>query len=182
MRRPLVMALGALVVIGAGSAIASRSRDASDRVSRIEALRAVPVPPEWERLTNEPTGGQPGVVLAAGRSAPAASVVIRRVGGRLAGDVDPAEVAQKAEAALRDETPGFEPIDRSVARAEEVDVARLSWRERDAGGAVFRSTMLIVPTADESFYLTLRALEAEYTAVREEGELFLQRLAETAVS
>lgn len=182
MRRPVVLALGALIAIGAGTAITSRSRDGTDRGSRIEALRAVAVPPEWERLTNEPTGGQPGVVFVAGRSSPAASVVIRRVGGRLAGDVDPADVAQKAEAALRDDTPGFEPIDRSVTRAEEVDVARLSWRERDAGGAVYRSTMLIVPTADESFYLTLRALEAEYTAVRDEGELLLQRLAETAVS
>ena len=184
MRTRLLIGLGALTVIALaiGWWALSASHGTADNVSPDHSIAAVGLPSGWSPLPLSTQDQSADVILKAGKAKPSASVVVRRIRGKLTAGVDLGSVGATVEATLRTSVEGFEPIDRSTTRIGGHDAVRLAWRERGRDGGVDRSTLLILTTAKSSYYFTLRAADAEYGAVRDEGELLLGRLARAALA
>lgn len=180
-RRAVLVAAVVAVVSGTAAAWMLARGDDEEHVPVEEVMGTVSLPPGWRRLPVPSDDRAAGVVFEAGRSEPAASIVVRRVRGRLAPDFEVEELAEETEAALAAEIEGFEPLDRALTSVASRDAVRLVWRQAAAGGVAFRSTMLILPTPREAFYFTLRAVAAEYRAVQADGERLLARLAEASM-
>jgi hypothetical protein len=139
------------------------------------------LPTGWTRVTPSTADRSRGVIAAVAHRRPAATVIVRRIRGRLTGRIDLAAIGAAAQAALAKSTTGFEPVNRTVVRVSDADAAELVWDETGKDGATFRSTMLIVPTRNESFYVTLRCSRADAAAIHDSGLRVLRVLAEAAV-
>lgn len=171
----------ALAAVATAAVIGMLAEGRGQEVSVEDRLRAVALPPGWERLPVPPANRARGVLVEAGRSQPPASIVVRHMRGRLGPGFDIGKLAGDAQRALVAATEGLEVLDQAIVGVAGHDAIRFAWREAVPGGAAFRSTMLIVPTSEETVYVTLRALESEYRLVREDGERVLPRLARAAM-
>jgi hypothetical protein len=173
-RAPVVVVavvLAAVVVAGLVGVVAWRMLagagpdEGPDAALSTVAAIDVDLPAGWVADDLREVDRKAGVVARANRSAPAAAFLARAVAGELEADATLDAIGAQTEQALTRSLAGFELVGRDRTTLDGHDGVRIDYRQPGAGGAVMRARMVIVPMADRTYYLTVRAADSDFDAV-----------------
>ncbi len=129
-----------------------------------------PYPDGWTEEALTEADKQAGLLLKLQHDDPPASFLARTVLGALPEDFDINALADDSERALRAEIENFELDEKTVTRFGSYDAVEIRYRQIGAGADEdYEVLMVIVPTGNQTFYLTLRALEEEFGVVEAQG-------------
>lgn len=137
---------------------------------RIVTAVQIPYPDSWSEQPLTEADGNAGLLLKLERERPEASFVARTVIAGLALDFDLNQLADDTEAALSAEIENFDLLSKSVVPIGPFDAVRITYRQADdVGLTAHQVLMTIVPTSNQTFYLTFRAERADFLEIEDEG-------------
>jgi hypothetical protein len=163
-----VIALAAAAAAATGAYLWLRGGDGEP--IRVVTSVQIPYPEGWGEQPLTEADRNAGLLLKLDRERPEASFLARTVIARLAPDFDIDELAGDTEAALSAEIDNFDLISSSVLPIGPFDAVRIYYRqtgEEELAG--HRVIMAIVPTPNQTFYLTFRAEERDFRRIEGEG-------------
>lgn len=140
-----------------------------------ESVRVVtgvqfPYPEGWTEQPLTDADRKAGLLLKLDRQQPAASFLARTVIARLDPAVDVNKLTDDTVAALSAEIENFELVSKEVLPVGPYNAVRINYRQAGVEGAAgHQNLMVIVPTANQTFYLTLRAERGDFRRVEDEG-------------
>jgi hypothetical protein len=184
-RRPSLPAVGLIVVVaallvGAGvlvgragdsttaaktttpGATAGAKAAAPSDVSAV--LSAFSYPKAWTSETLTGADQQVGIALRLKRTGPDGSFIARRLDGKLAQPFEMAPLASTTEQGLKDAIKDFKLVRTEQLRAGSQDYLRITYLQTQQPSA-FTNQLVVVPTADRTFFLTFRSAEADWAKV-----------------
>jgi hypothetical protein len=169
-RRYLAAGLAAVVALAAIGVIGWRTidgRGSNARGAGPPAAEALDVrfPSGWSAAELTDVDRRAGVVARADRRAPAGTFLARAVVGELEADVTLAALGEQTEQALARSLVGFQLVQRDVTELAGRDGVRIDYRQPGDGGAGMRTAMVIVPQPQRTYYLSVRAADAEFAQV-----------------
>ena len=137
---------------------------------RVVTAVQMPYPDGWgEQPLTEPDKNA-GLLLSLERDRPEASFLARTVVAILAPDFDINQLADDTEAALSAEIENFDLLSKSVTPIGPFDAVRISYRQSDESTLTDRQVLMtIVPTANQTFYLTFQAGKESFFSIEDEG-------------
>jgi hypothetical protein len=168
MRYVVAAALAVALAAGAGTGLFLALRGGDGESIRVVTGVQFPYPQGWTEQPLADVDRSAGLMLKLERERPDASFLARTVIARLAADFDINGLAGDTEAALSAEIEGFDLVSRDVTRLGPYDAVRISYRQ-SGDGADHQTLMVIVPTPNQTFYLTLRAEKAQFRQIESDG-------------
>jgi hypothetical protein len=169
--RYLLLALILLAAAaGAGTGTYLWLRGGEESIRVIIAVQ-IPYPAGWSEEPLTEADRDAGLLLKLERERPEASFLARTVIATLATDFDINELADDTEAALSAEIENFQLVRKSVSPIGPFDAVRISYRQEGEGTFApdYQVLMAIVPTPNQTFYLTLRAEKKDFRKIEDEG-------------
>ena len=156
--------------IGAGTGTYLLLRGGEDSIRVIIAVQ-VPYPEGWSERPLTDTDRNAGLLLNLERDGPEASFLARTVIATLASNFDINQLADETEIALSSEIDNFELVSTRVSPIGEFDAVRISYRQDGVGTSApdFQVLMAIIPTPNQTFYLTTRAERKDFAKIEDEG-------------
>ena len=156
---------------GAGTGIFLWLRGGEGESIRVVTAVQFPYPDGWSEQPLTDADRNAGLLLNLETNRPEASFLARTVIARLAPDFDVNELADDTEAALSAEIDNFDLLSKSVAPIGRFDAVRIYYRQRgDEGLATSHQVLMtIIPTPNQTFYLTLRAEKGDFRQFEDEG-------------
>ncbi len=151
------------------------SGDGGGESVRVVTAVQIPNPDGWSEQTLTEADRNAGLLLSLERDRPQASFLARTVVARLTPDFDINQLADDTEAALSTEIENFDLLSKSVTPIGPFDAVRISYRQTGESGLTDRQVldrqvlMTIVPTANQTFYLTFQAEQESFLAIEDEG-------------
>ena len=170
MRYLLLMIVVLAAAAGAGTGTYLWLRGGEESIRVIIAVQ-IPYPAGWSEEPLTEADRNAGLLLKLDRERPEASFLARTVIATLATDIDINELADETEAALSTEIENFQLVRTRVSPIGPFDAVRISYRQEGEGSFApdYQVLMAIVPTPNQTFYLTLRAEEKDFRWVEDEG-------------
>ena len=153
---------------GAGTYLILRGGDDSVRV--IIAVE-ISYPAGWSEVPLTTDDSNAGLLLIVEREKPEASFLARTVIATLATDFDINELAVETVAALSAEVDNFTLLGDSVSPVASFDSVLISYQQKgeEASAPDYQVFMDIVPTPNQTFYLTIRAEKKDFKGIEDEG-------------
>ncbi|MDO8614288.1 MAG: hypothetical protein Q7T33_00945 [Dehalococcoidia bacterium] len=142
--------------------------DGGESVRVVTAVQ-FPYPNGWDEQSLTEADRNAGLVLSLERQRPDASFLARTVITRLPADFDLNQLADESEAALSSEIESFELLRGSVVSVGPYDAVKLNYLQTDEAGVDHEVIMVIVPTPNQTFYLTFRAEKTDFQQIEDEG-------------
>jgi hypothetical protein len=166
------------VCVVAGVAIALALWAAYDLVTDdneavVSTPLAVSLPDEWAKTALASDDPNAGVIYRAARAEPDASLVVRTVTAPLPDDFDMEPLAAETEAALAAEVDGFELVSSSVTLLADKDAVSIVYRH----GAEEQSRMVILPAANQTYYVVLTFASSDAPALEEDAAALFESIA-----
>jgi len=163
----LVVLMGAAAGLGTG--LYFWLQDGGGESARVVTAVQFPYPDGWDEQPLTAADRSAGLVLSLERQRPGASFLARTVITRLPADFDINQLADDSEAALSTEIPSFELLRGSIVSVGPYDAVKLNYLQTDAGGLDHEATMVIIPTSNQTFYLTFRSEESDFRQIEDDG-------------
>jgi len=163
----LVVLIGAAAGLGTG--LYFWLQDDGGESTRVVTAVQFPYPDGWDEQPLTAADRNAGLVLSLERQRPGASFLARTVITRLPADFDINQLADDSEAALSTEIPSFELLRGSIVSVGPYDAVKLNYLQTDAGGLDHEATMVIIPTSNQTFYLTFRSEESDFQRIEDDG-------------
>ena len=162
------MLLAITVGAATGTYLVLRGGDESVRV--IVAVE-IAYPDGWSEIALTADDTNAGLLLKVEREKPEASFLARTVIASLATDFDINVLAEQTVAALSAEIENFTLLGDSVSPVASFDAVLISYEQKGAETSApdYQIFMAIVPTPNQTFYLTLRAEKKDFQKVEDEG-------------
>lgn len=170
-RRFIPIALAAIAVAGGlATGLYLWLSDGGETSTRVVTGVQFPYPDGWSEQALTDADRQAGLILKLDHDEPDASFLARTVVAALPQDFDVNALAADTEEALAADIEGFELIRRDVSRVGSYDAVEIDYLQQaeDEFGE-HRILMVIAPTPNQTFYLTIRAERADFPAVEHEG-------------
>ena len=138
---------------------------------RIVTAVQIPYPGGWSEQPLTEADSNAGILLSLERDGPEASFLARAVVARLAPDFDISQLADDTEAALTAEIENFDLLSKRVLAVGPWEAVQISYRQEgtEAFARDHQVLMTIVPTANQTFYLTFRAETRDFREIEAEG-------------
>jgi hypothetical protein len=136
-----------------------------------------PYPSGWTEQPLTPDDRNAGLVLRLEHGDPAASFLARTVIARLPEGLDMTELGAQTEAALAAEVEGFELVSTEIVTVGDYQGAEITYAQTDEDPAGHWVRMTIVPTENQTFYLTLRTAGEGPSSVRNDGRQMVEDFA-----
>ncbi len=145
-------------------------RGGDESVSVIVAVE-IAYPAGWSEVPLTTDDSNAGLLLIVEREKPEATFLARTVIATLAADFDINLLTEETVAALSAEIENFTLLGDSVSPVASFDSVLLSYEQKGAETSApdYQIFMAIVPTPNQTFYLTLRAEKKDFGGIEEEG-------------
>ena len=155
---------------GAGMGTYLLLRGGDESVGVIIAVQ-ITYPPDWSEVPLTEADTNAGLLLKVEREKPEASFLARTVIATLATDFDILQLADDTVAALSAEIENFNLLGDSVSPVGAFDSVLISYQQKGAETSApdYQVFMAIVPTPNQTFYLTLRAEKKDFKGIEDEG-------------
>ena len=170
--RYLLLAVIVLAVAAAaGTGVYLWLRGGDGESARIVTSVQLSYPDRWSGQPLTEADRNAGLLLKLERERPEASFLARTVIARLAPDFDIDQLADDTEAALSTEIDNFDLLSKSVSPIGPFDAVRIYYQQEGEGASAadHQVLMAIIPTPNQTFYLTLRAEKDDFRRVEDEG-------------
>jgi hypothetical protein len=161
----VAFSLGATALLVAG-AYFWLTKDETEPSVRVITGVQFPYPAGWTEQQLSDDDRSAGIILKLERPEPEASFLARTVIARLATDFDINLLAGDTASALESEIPGFDIQASSVTPIGSLQAVQLQYRQREEGEPPHETLMTIIPMENQTFYLTVRAEEGQFSAVQ----------------
>ncbi len=167
--RYLLLAAILLAAAGAGAGLYFWLRDGGESVRVVTAVR-ITYPAGWNEQALSEADRNAGLMLKLQRQGPAASFLARTVIARLAPDFDINQLASQTQAALSSEIQNFDLLSKDVSAIGPYNAVKIYYRQTgQTGTADYQTLVAIIPTANQTFYLTFRAEKSDFPKIEDEG-------------
>ncbi len=155
---------------GAGTATYLLVRGGEESVRVIIAVE-IPYPADWSEIPLTEADTNAGLLLKVEREKPEASVLARTVIATLATDFDINDLAEETVAALSGEVDNFTLLGDSVSPVGAFDSVLISYQQKgeETSAPDYQVFMAIIPTPNQTFYLTIRAEKKDFQKIEDEG-------------
>jgi hypothetical protein len=110
-----------------------------------------------------------GIILHLDRQDPEATFLARTVVAPLAANFDINALAVDTQRALNNEIEGFKLVSNNVTTFSSVPAVQIAYTQPGEDDVSFSTLMVIAPTANQTYYMTVRAPEGEFSRVEAEG-------------
>ena len=166
-----LLVLAAAVAVAIAVSVGLYTLLLEDKSESVRVITGVqfPYPAGWGEQPLTADDRAAGLVLKLDRQDPQASFLARTVVARLAPDFDINQLAEDTARALNSEIDGFRLITNDVKTASSLQAVQLTYSQTGEADATFVTLMTIIPLPNQTFYLTMRAPEAEYLRAEAEG-------------
>lgn len=124
-------------------------------------------PASWDEEPRTPADETAGLLLKLERPDAEASFLIRRAAGRLEPGFSLDALASQTEAALKAEIENLKLLENRRYRDGSLDVVEISYLQ-DRSPENFRVVLLVIPTEEQTFYVTSRAAENGFQKVEKD--------------
>lgn len=121
-------------------------------------------PKAWTAETLSKADQQVGIALKLQRTGPDGSFIARRLDGRLAQPFEMAGLAATTEQGLKEAIKDFRLVRTEQLRAGDQDYLRITYLQAQQPAA-FANQLVVVPTAERTFFLTFRSADADWAKV-----------------
>jgi hypothetical protein len=167
----------AVLLVSAGVLLGRAGSDSSPATGAKAAapsdVRAVlagfSYPKAWAPDALSGADQQVGIALKLKRAGPDASFMARRLDGKLAQPFEMAPLAATTEQGLKNAIKDFRLIRTEQLRAGAQDYLRITYLQLQQPAA-FTNQLVVVPTAERTFFLTFRSAEADWAKVDSDAE------------
>jgi hypothetical protein len=172
----ILLVVGLAVFAGAAAVYMYLQDDEGESIRVITGVQ-FPYPAGWgeQPLTNSDKTA--GLVLRLERQDPEASFLARTVVARLAPNFDVNQLSADSARVLRSEIEGFNLISNEVKPVSSLQAVQIRYDQADEGDGKFQTLMTIIPLPNQTFYLTMRAPEAQYDRAEAEGLQLMETFA-----
>lgn len=128
-------------------------------------------PAGWSEIPLTEADSNAGLLLKVEREKPEASFLARTVIATLATDFDINVLADETVAALSAEIENFNLLGDSVSPVAAFDSVQISYQQKgeERSAPDYQVFMAIVPTPNQTFYLTIRAEKKDFQKIEDEG-------------
>ena len=156
---------------GAGTGLFFWLRGGDGESIRVVTSVQLSYPDGWSEQPLTEADRNVGLLLSLERERPEASFLARTIIARLAPDFDINELADDTVTALSAEIDNFDLVSKSASPIGPFDAVRIYYRQEGEGtfAADHQVLMAIVPTPNQTFYLTLRAEKDDFRQVEDDG-------------
>ena len=164
--------------VGAGTATYLLVRGGDDSVRVIIGVE-ITYPAGWSEVPLTADDTNAGLLLKVDREKPEASFLARTVIATLATDFDINQLAEETVAALNPEVDNFTLLGDSVSPVGAFDSVLISYQQKGEGTSApdYQVFMAIVPTPNQTFYLTVRAEKKDFRGIEDEGQAIINAFA-----
>ncbi len=168
----------AAIAAGAGAGLYFWLLGGDGESIRVVTAVQIPYPDGWSEQPLTEADRSAGLLLSLERERPEASFLARTVIARLAADFDIDQLAGDTEAALSAEIDNFDLLSKAVTSVGPFDAVQISYRQKDDTSLEHQVLMTIIPTPNQTFYLTFRAQKRDFTRIHIEGEQMTEAFAD----
>lgn len=166
--------LAALVLVGAAAGLTTGLylwlRGGDETSTRVVTGVQFPYPDGWSEQTLTNADRQAGLVLSLDHRQPDASFLARTVIAALPQDFDITALENNTIEALNADVNGFELARSAISRIGPYEALTIEYRQPDEEGlSEHRVLMAIIPTPNQTYYLTLRAETDDFRRIEDEG-------------
>ena len=170
LRHILLVLLLLAITAGAATGTYLLLRGGDDSVRVIIAVD-IAYPADWSEVPLTQDDSNAGLLLKVEREKPEASFLARTVIATLATDFDINQLADETVAALNAEVDNFTLLGDSVSPVASFDAVLISYQQKgeEISAPDYQVFMAIVPTPNQTFYLTLRAEKKDFKGIEDEG-------------
>jgi hypothetical protein len=164
-----VVVIAAGVAVGFAAYTLLQSEEEAPPGTRVVTGVNFPYPAGWaeEPLTENDRGA--GIILHLDRQDPEATFLARTVVAPLAANFDINALAVDTQRALNNEIEGFKLVSNNVTTFSSVPAVQIAYTQPGEDDVSFSTLMVIAPTANQTYYMTVRAPEGEFSRVEAEG-------------
>lgn len=137
---------------------------------------ALSYPAGWDELPVSKADEETGVLLKLRRADPPAEFQLRGVVGQVDDSITIEALARQTEKALKSELEGLESVKASTTTIGGTELAHLRYVQQEEGDPRFLNDMYILPTANQTFYLTFRYREATEKDLAADRSAIIEKL------
>jgi hypothetical protein len=166
----MLLALAAAAAFIAGVYVWRQGGGEDQPAIRVITGVQFPYPAGWAEQPLSADDKKAGLVLRVERENPAASFLARTVVAPVVPELDVSKLASDTEAALKGQIEGFQSLSKEVVTIGGYQAAEITYRQANGKPSDdFTVRMTIIPTTNQTFYLTLRSPTDQFTGVNTDG-------------
>lgn len=171
----IVTAAGLAVVAILIAGIYAWSQSNNEDTARVVTGVQFPYPTGWSEQQLTEADRNAGLMLQLDKQAPEASFLARTVIARTPADLDLSGLAAATEEALAAEVDGFQLVSSELVEYGERRVVEVTYQQAgNDPGETHRIRMTILPSENQTFYLTFRAAAGDFDAVADDGQQIVE--------
>lgn len=173
----LVPAAFLLIVVATGAFLLLRERDSNQAtkspISFPEVNRDIEInhPKGWKEKAIDDIDKIKGVLVKLQKESPKASFVARTMIGELEKEFEIKIVSDEVIVALKKSLDNFHLVRKEITRIDSFDAVEIQYKQTSANdNEVYEYLMIIIPTQNQTFYLTFRSKEDDFRLIKKDAQ------------
>ncbi|HCM52090.1 TPA: hypothetical protein DIS56_03105 [Candidatus Saccharibacteria bacterium] len=156
-----------VAVVGAGWFFIFRDNPAVNQSKETPAISSVSFkyPEGWQTVKLTDADKIAGIILRLNKTNPESSLIIRAITGKLQKDVDFKALPGQIADTLAREAQNVTIISKDVARIGAYEAIVVRYKQVSKDNVNFENIMTVMPTLNQTFYLTARAKQADFSKI-----------------
>ena len=172
----IALIVASVVILGGFFLFKDKISDLTSKngVTNVEVVSKVDIdyPQGWTEQTLTDGDKIAGIILNLERSAPEASFILRTIVGQLEENINMNDLSDEIVDTFNQEIENFDLVSKKVYRLDSFDAIEVRYTQESEAedNKVFENLIIIIPTKNQTFYLTFRANESDFDQIQEDIE------------
>ena len=172
----IAVVLGLLFI---GNSVKNRFFSKSPQEQQTQDVEDVSIelPDGWGEVKLTASDQKAAIIARRERSNPNASLIIRKIVGQLDENFDIKTLPEALVATFSTELKGFTLVDKEVKKFGGFETAQVHYKQTTKG-ETFENLIVVMPTANQTFYLTFRASEDDFAEAQDDFDTIVTDFAD----
>lgn len=162
-KRILLLLAAAAILLGGGFYFLQ------NRGPKILTGVEVSYPDGWQEQTLDDAERTVGILLRLSRTSPDATVFVRTIIGALEEGFLIQTLEDAVSRSLSESLKGFKLVSKGIINLASLEALEVRYTQKDEGdGKLYEVLLVVIPTPQQSFFLTFRSLEKDFSRIEPE--------------
>ena len=172
----IALIVASVVILGGFFLFKDKISDLTSKngVTNVEVVSKVDIdyPQGWTEQTLTDGDKIAGIILNLEKKDPEASFILRTIVGQLEENINMSDLSDKIVDTFNQEIENFDLVSKKVYRLDSFDAIEVRYTQESEAedNKVFENLIIIIPTKNQTFYLTFRANESDFDQIQEDIE------------
>src|SRR3972149_395338 len=164
-KRPLLLLAAAAILFGGGFYFLQ------NRGPKLLTGVEVSYPAGWQEQALNDAERAVGILLRLSRTSPDAAVFVRTIVGVLEDGFQIQTLEDEVSRSLGASLKGFKLVSQEVVSIGSLEAVEVRYTQKDEGdNKLYEALMVVIPTPQQTFFLTFRSLEKDFSQVESEAK------------